>query len=373
MIKTTLITILSIQILILSILFFLKKKNRLANSLLGLVLFFFSLATINFSLFHYLLHEQIIKYIPYLRLELLYALGPAIYLYTLSVTNPEFKLKRIQLFIFLPALIEFIYYRTSFYRNGANAIGFDSQNPLQLIFTIQQWIGVMYSTFFMCLSVYVLAKYKKWIYDSFSYTKNISLQWIYLPIVSFVIFWFVWFMIRLTDMLLFSGKYSDIYYYPMYIILSIMALWIGFKGYVNSTSEAIGFNLMLKPQQKVPKQTISEHKQIAENLKEKMAEEKYYLSQDLSLKMLSEKTGIQKDLLSRTINQYFKVNFHEFINRYRVEEFIKRIEMDKNKEFTFLAHAYDSGFASKSSFNAVFKKHTQKTPKDYFSNLHANK
>ncbi|MCH2085464.1 MAG: helix-turn-helix domain-containing protein [Saprospiraceae bacterium] len=372
-IKSTLITILSIQILILSTLLFIKRENRLTNSLLGFVLLFFGLTTINFSLFQSLLQEKLIKYIPYVRLELLYALGPVIYLYTLSVTNPEFKLRKIHYLIFLPALFELIYYRTSFYRDGANFLDFNSQNPLQLLFTIQQWIGVIYSTSFMCLSIYVLFKYKKWLHNNYSYTKNISLQWIYIPIISFVVFWFVWFIIRLTDILFFSGKYSDVYYYPMYIILSVIALWIGFKGYVNSTNGTIGFNVILKPKEKIHNYSISEYEQVAKKLKNKMLAEKYYLIQDLSLKVLSEKTGIQKDLLSRTINQHFKVNFHEFINRYRVEEFIKRIKIDKDKEFTFLAHAYDSGFASKSSFNSIFKKQTQKTPKEYFFDLHSKK
>ena len=103
-IKSTLITILSIQILILSTLLFIKRENRLTNSLLGFVLLFFGLTTINFSLFQSLLQEKLIKYIPYVRLELLYALGPVIYLYTLSVTNPEFKLRKIHYLIFLPGI-----------------------------------------------------------------------------------------------------------------------------------------------------------------------------------------------------------------------------------------------------------------------------
>ena len=107
----------------------------------------------------------------------------------------------------------------------------------------------------MCLSIYVLFKYKKWLHNNYSYTKNISLQWIYIPIISFVVFWFVWFIIRLTDILFFSGKYSDVYYYPMYIILSVIALWIGFKGYVNSTNGTIGF-VVNKPVINVTLETI---------------------------------------------------------------------------------------------------------------------
>ncbi|MEM8526054.1 MAG: hypothetical protein AAGG68_15555 [Bacteroidota bacterium] len=162
MIKITLITILSIQVLILSLLLFLRKENKLTNSLLGFILFLFGLATINFSLFQGLLQEQLLEYIPYLRLELLYALGPAIYAYTLAATSSGFKLRRVHLLIFLPALLELIYYRTSFYREGAGIIGFEPQNFLQLLFIVQQWIGVIYSTTFMLVAVYVFFKYQNY-------------------------------------------------------------------------------------------------------------------------------------------------------------------------------------------------------------------
>ena len=370
MIKVTLITILSIQVLIFSILLFFKKDNRLTNSLLGLVLLFFGFTTINFSIFQGLLYEQLLTYIPYLRLELLYALGPSIYLYTKSVTNSEFKLKKLHLLLFIPALLEFIYYRTSFYREGANPIDQDATNLMQQLFNIQQWFGVFYSSFFMSMAIYIFFKYRNWLYNNYSFTKNISLQWIHVPILCFVIFWFIWFSIRLSDVILFSGKYGELYFYPMYILLSLIALWIGFKGYTSSRIGAVGFNNINNDKEKVSKQNILQHKQIVDSLLEKMKLEKYYLDQDLSLKILSDKTGIQKDLLSKSINQHLKINFHEFVNRYRVEDFIKRIEKDKTKEFTFLAHAYDSGFSSKSSFNYVFKKFTKRTPKEYFSDLH---
>jgi len=369
MIKVTLITILSIQIFILSVLLFLRKENRQANSLLGLVLFFFGLVTIDFSLFQGLLHEQLFKYIPYLRLELLYGLGPSLYLYTRSVTNSEYKLRKKNLLLFVPALLELIYYRTSFYREGALEIGAETQDILQQIFIIQQWTGFVYSTTFMLLSAYILFKYKKWLYNNFSYIQNISLEWIHIPIVSFVIFWFIWFGIRLTDIVFFSGVYSQFYFFPMTIILSIITLWIGFKGYTNSKTGALGFGTSLRFQKDTSTKDISAYNEIAETLKNKMESAKYYLNQDLSLKILSSETGIQEGILSKTINQNLGMNFHEFVNRYRVKEFIDRINKDETKQFTFLAHAYESGFASKSSFNYIFKKQTQKSPKEYFSEL----
>lgn len=337
--------------------------------MLGLVLFLFGLTTISFSLFHGLFQKQLLKYIPYLRLELLFGLGPALYLYTRSVTRANSELSLNNFLILLPAFLELIYYRTSYYREGATQFDADNMSILQQIFIIQQWTGFVYSTIFMFLSVYKLFKYKKWLYNNFSYTTGITLKWIHTPIVCFVVFWFLWFILHISDILFFSGAYGALYYSPMYIILTLMSLWIGFKGYTYSKVGIKGFDNEKKSRNSLVLKDNSEYQNVVELLKEKMQTHKYYLIQDLNLKMLSSKTNIKEKELSAAINQYLGVNFHEFINTYRVNEFIERIKKDNIKQFTFLAHAYESGFSSKSSFNSIFKRQTNKTPKEYFSEL----
>jgi AraC-like DNA-binding protein len=98
-----------------------------------------------------------------------------------------------------------------------------------------------------------------------------------------------------------------------------------------------------------------------------MKSEKPYLIPKLTLGDLAKKLDISSNHLSQIINQYEKVNFHDFINTYRVNEFIERAE--SNKSFNFLAHALDSGFSSKSSFNNVFKKLKNSTPSQYFEEM----
>jgi AraC-like DNA-binding protein len=58
-------------------------------------------------------------------------------------------------------------------------------------------------------------------------------------------------------------------------------------------------------------------------------------------------------------------NFQDFINKYRVEEFIERLKNDQNNHFTLLGIATDVGFNSKSSFNAIFKKYKGLTPTQF--------
>lgn len=59
------------------------------------------------------------------------------------------------------------------------------------------------------------------------------------------------------------------------------------------------------------------------------------------------------------------MNFNDFVNYYRTEEVIKKLQSGKHNIHTLLAIAYDCGFNSKSTFNRSFKKQTGLTPKEY--------
>jgi AraC-like DNA-binding protein len=96
-----------------------------------------------------------------------------------------------------------------------------------------------------------------------------------------------------------------------------------------------------------------------------MESQKLYLEPKLTLGTLAEQLKVSVNHLSQVINQYEGVNFHDFVNRYRVDEFKSRIANPKYKGFSLLAIAFDSGFNSKSSFNQIFKKSTGLTPSQY--------
>jgi AraC-like DNA-binding protein len=98
-----------------------------------------------------------------------------------------------------------------------------------------------------------------------------------------------------------------------------------------------------------------------------MKKEKPYLNPKLALTELAQSLSISTNHLSQIINQYEQVNFHDFINKYRVEEFIQKAQ--SNKSFSLLGHAFDSGFNSKSTFNGVFKKFKSVTPSKYIADL----
>lgn len=97
-----------------------------------------------------------------------------------------------------------------------------------------------------------------------------------------------------------------------------------------------------------------------------MKSEKPYRNPELSVADLSEMLGTKSHILSKVINECFEKNFRDFVNKYRVEEFIALANTVEYKRYTFLALAQEVGFNSKSTFNLAFKKLTNQNPRDYF-------
>ncbi|EIA08965.1 helix-turn-helix domain-containing protein [Flavobacterium frigoris] len=100
-----------------------------------------------------------------------------------------------------------------------------------------------------------------------------------------------------------------------------------------------------------------------------MEKDKLYLNGKLSIQEVSAKLNIPRQYISQVLNEHMDTNFQDFINKYRVEEFIKRLKNNQNNHFTLLAIAVDVGFNSKSSFNAIFKKSKGLTPTQFKKNL----
>jgi AraC-like DNA-binding protein len=109
--------------------------------------------------------------------------------------------------------------------------------------------------------------------------------------------------------------------------------------------------------------SASEIDMVLEIFAKGMKEEMWFQNPSLSLRNLAENAGISSNKLSWLLNERIGQNFNEYINSFRLENF-KEIALDPaNSHLTILALAYESGFNSKSVFNAFFKKSEGMTPK----------
>ena len=103
---------------------------------------------------------------------------------------------------------------------------------------------------------------------------------------------------------------------------------------------------------------------LREHLQHFMEQQKPYLDSQLTLQKLATLSDIPAYRISDILNKHIGVNFFDFVNRYRVEEWKRQI-IDASSSTTIQEVAFQSGFNSKSSFNAAFKKHTGQTPSEY--------
>ncbi|MDD7913180.1 helix-turn-helix domain-containing protein [Polaribacter ponticola] len=109
--------------------------------------------------------------------------------------------------------------------------------------------------------------------------------------------------------------------------------------------------------------SAAEIDKVLEMIGKGMKEENWYLNPSLSLRKLAEKVNISSNKLSWLLNECIGQNFNKYINSFRLENFKGNALNPANSHLTLLAIAYESGFNSKTVFNAFFKKNEGITPK----------
>ena len=86
---------------------------------------------------------------------------------------------------------------------------------------------------------------------------------------------------------------------------------------------------------------------------------------NISLTNLASAIGEKSQYITQVLNQDLSTNFYEYVTAHRMEE-VKR-KLLSNPCESILNIAYDTGFNSKSTFNAAFKKYTGVTPSAFRS------
>ncbi|MEL6811147.1 MAG: helix-turn-helix domain-containing protein [Bacteroidota bacterium] len=103
--------------------------------------------------------------------------------------------------------------------------------------------------------------------------------------------------------------------------------------------------------------------EMLKKLSDVMLEEELYKNPNVKLKQVADAVGISPHRLSQLLNDNFGKSFALFINEHRIEE-AKRL-LRENDQYTLEAIGFEAGFSSKSTFYATFKKLIGKTPAEF--------
>jgi len=116
----------------------------------------------------------------------------------------------------------------------------------------------------------------------------------------------------------------------------------------------------------VPQHFKNERKgPFVQSLHELIEEQKIFKNADLKLADVATQLGVGSHVLSTYINQELGTGFFEWINGYRIREFIYLAQDDAYKNYSISGIAAEVGFKSKSSFYTAFKKLKGMTPSQY--------
>jgi len=312
---------------------------------------------------HFISHWITFLNLGYLALPFPLLYGPFLYLYTsYSLNNiSHFKIKH--LLHFIPTLIGQLYICALLIIND-----FHHPNPFIKYFMVALLIAFVVSILvYSYFSLKNIMIYQKLIAENFSNDDSINLTWLKSIIWGLLIMFGI-------------GLFSTLFYkytmvLPEHFFFFTLVSFISAFGYYGIRHQNIFIDNVIievnndNKSESYKKSGLKESYAISKHqeLQSLMEQEKPYLEPKLTLSKLAKLLDISPNHLSQIINQFENQNFNDFVNKYRIREFIKRAT--SNNQFSLLGNAFESGFNSKSTFNSVFKKQKGVTPSQYISNL----
>lgn len=362
----------------LSLLLVTKKNNFLSDKLLATWMFIIGIHLASYYMYSIGYWEKYPHLIgTIVPIPLLH--GPLLYLYTLYSLRNENSMRKQDYLHIAPSILFFLYMcKFYFFYSADEKIMVDNglldEHSLFPIFALISYIisGLTYPV----LSYRLLGIYKTLLNDNFSYDHRISLDWLKYSIWGIGS---VYLAVAVISIIRegFGVQFSFNADYIFYSMIVIFVFCIGFFGIrrENLFSEIKTDNkpqlVREKPTRDYKKSGLKPEvaREVHQKLKLLMSDSKLYTNPKLTLSELADKVEVSPNNLSQVINQYEQVNFHDYVNKYRIDEFIN-IAMT-NTKFNLFSLALDAGFNSKSSFNSVFKKHQGVTPSKYIAQLSA--
>jgi len=293
----------------------------------------------------------------------MFVFGPVLYFYINKLLYKEFEINHRQIAHFIPLfffMISMVYLLTL---SSRQLLELNVAGQLDGYYGILLATAIVQNAVYVFMAIKEFESYKIQYHESFSDNPTNKYLKTILSVMLFCIcLWLIGFILSYFSF----PTLTNSSYQIAFIGLSLLTFVIGF--YAINYPDAIQ---MIKPLGKATKYQGSnldkeELNVIKQKLERILNQQKTFLESKLSLSKLAELVDTSPVYLSRVINESYEKNFFDFINDYRVNEFISKVLSEKYENYTYLGVALESGFNTKTTFNKAFKKATGITPKEYF-------
>jgi AraC-like DNA-binding protein len=375
-----------------------QRRNRTANRLLAVAVLAFSIQMIT-VVYHAVELEQVFPHFFGVAFPLPLIYGPLIYLYTVCTSDRARRLLSWDALHFVPFVVIMLAGLPIYLMSGAEKIEFYHQlqqgvrpSLVRVTDVLKYASGISYTA----VTLLFLRQHRTRVKDSYSSIERVNLQWLLHLVWGAAVIWVAAAVFHVTET---AGhplleRPDDV----VALATAILVYGIGYRAlrqpevFNVATGEfpvVPGLASGATPNLEAATATMpdsaaarryersglgdTEAAVLKDALRHAMDNDRHYRSPDLTLPELATHLGTTPHKLSEVLNSQLNQSFYDFVNGHRVREVQRRLADDRSDALTLLSLALDAGFASKSTFNSVFKRYTGQTPSDYRRSLKSEK
>lgn len=341
-----------------------KEKKKPALNCLVAILTLILIANIDL----YVVSSDIYKYSPHLfgvSMGFMFLFGPLLFFYSKATSNGPFTWKWQHLMHLSPYVLHLLL-NIPFYSAPGNIKLHFIDGFVQHGVPLRSLDKVMISLQTVHLSIYLIFTMRSLVpgFEKLKLRINEVLskrmKWIRALVICFATYW-----LCVLCLLVYTLKNELLVPQVNYAYTLVTSAILYFIAYRVLLSPEI-----LKPEfsRKSIEAKAWEDDQVTEwiaNLESLMQTRKLFRNADLKLESLAGELNIPPHQLSRLLNEKLQKSFADYVNEYRVNDFIDKLGDTNFQHYNVYGLATESGFKSKSTFNSSFKKHTGKTPTEF--------
>ena len=349
-----------------------KRSNRTANSLLAVAMLAFSIYLAS-SVYYAAGYVQVVPHLFGAGWPMPFLFGPVIYLYAVAAADRSRRLTRRDALHFVPFVAAVVAGLPVYLQSGAGKIAFYSQlqsGAIPLFMRVADPLKYVSGVTYTAVTIAFLRRHRDRVMESYSSLERVNLRWLLRLGVAGAAIW----VLAVVSQVLSSAGLMRIGRGDDYVSLAVAVLVYGI-GYMGLRQPEIfryetDEHPVPVPEAAAPRYersglTDREAEHLREALTAVMDEERPWRDSGLTLADLATRLSTTPHKLSEVLNSQLHQTFYDFVNGYRIREVQRRIAAGEARQVTILSLALDAGFASKSTFNLVFRKHTSQTPSEY--------
>jgi len=348
-------------LLLVLVLLTLKRGNRTANRILAAFSFSVSVSMIAtiLSNLHYF---QIYSHLSRINHPFDFLGGPLLYLYVRALTERNFVFGKKTWLHFLPAVLVALYL-TPFYLQSWEYK--HASLPTKSWYYVRSALVITQFLIYLILVVVMLVRYSRRVKTHSTPAERSVLFQVRFLVVSFLGLWVLGLIRYAIDLRYPEPEHlrQTVWILP----LAVTAIFYALAYFGLRKPEVLSGAEESRPEKKYERSTLTPERsqKYLRRLQDAMEIEKVYTDGSLTLQKLAAQLSIPTQHLSQVVNEQLNQNILDFINTHRIAEAKRRLLDPSRKHLSILAIAEEVGFNSKSSFNSVFKKHTNITPSEF--------